>query len=66
MKSKMGCGHLVKELALVKRWCVIAPHVFQQLNLSSNMYVNNCSMGDLVNEISKISNNKMLLLMVEA
>jgi hypothetical protein len=62
----MGCGHLVKELTLVKRQCVIAPHVFQQLDLSSIMYVSNCSMGDLANEIPKFSNNKMLLLMVEA
>ncbi len=58
----MGCGHLVKELVLVRKQCVIAPHVFQQFNISSMVYVRNCSMGNLVDEIPFFSNDNILFM----
>ncbi len=57
------CGHLVKEMVLVKWQCATTPHVFQQP--SSMMNVNNCSMGNLADEILNFLNDNMLLLMVK-
>jgi hypothetical protein len=59
------CGHLVKEMVLVKRQCAIAPHVFQQLHLSNMMSVSNCSMGNLADEIVNFLYDNMLMLMVK-
>jgi hypothetical protein len=52
-RGKLGpcCRRLVKEMALVKRQCTIASHVFQQRHLFNMMNVNNCYMGNLVDEI---------------
>jgi hypothetical protein len=66
-RRKIGlyCGHLVKEMVLVKRQYAIAPHVFQQLHLSSMMNVSICSMGNLADEILNFLYDNMLLLMVK-
>jgi hypothetical protein len=61
----MGFGHMLKELALVSRSCVITPHIFQQIDLLSKVYVNNCSMGNLANEILDFLYNNLLLFWVE-
>jgi hypothetical protein len=58
----MGSDHLAKELTLVSKQCVIAPHIFQQFDLSSMMYVSNCSMDNLADEIPYFLYNNMLLL----
>jgi len=62
---KMGFGHLLKELALVSKWRVIAPHIFQQLDLLDKVYVSNCFMGNLANEILDFLYKNLLLLWVE-
>jgi len=59
------CGHLVKEMVLVKRRCAIASHVFQQLHMSRMMNVNNRSMGNLANGIINFLYENMLMLMVK-
>jgi hypothetical protein len=61
----MGFGHMLKELALVSRSCAITPHIFQQLDLFGKVYVSNCSMGNLANEIFDFLYNNLLLFWVE-
>jgi hypothetical protein len=61
----MGFGHLLKGLALVSRWCVIAPQIFRQFELLGKVYVSNYYMDNLANEILDFLYNNFLFLWVE-